>query len=133
MKIKHADKSILTGFVLSLGVCIATVVAVSFVLALIANSSVNSTENIPLFSLVSLVVSAAASGAIISRMRGQGEIKYTALGALSFVLLLLLIAIIATKGAVPPSAFMNYGCYLGTSLLSAYLTRSRGKARRRRR
>ena len=133
MKLKKTENNILLSFALSLGVCIATVVAVTFILALIANSSANSTENIPLFTLVSLVVSAAASGVMISRIKGQGGIKFTALVALTFVLILLLIAIIATKGAVPPSAFMNYGCYLGTSLLSAYLTRSRGKARRRRR
>ena len=134
MKLKHAENNILISFALSLCICIASAIAVAFVFALIANASENSTENIPLFALASLLVSAAISGVSISRMRGAGGVKFSALVSLTFVLILLLISVIVGKGSVPPSAFMNYASFLGVTTLAAYLGRKKeGKRRKHRR
>ena len=133
MKIKRTENNILVSFALSIGICIVSAAVISFILALVANSSDNSTENIPLFALASLLASAAVSGVIISRMKGQGGIRFSALVSLAFVLMLLLVSVIANKGAVPPSAFMNYGCFMGMATLSAYLGRKKDTKRRRRR
>ena len=134
MKFKHTENNILRSFALALCICIASALGVSFILALVANSSKNSTENIPLFALISLVVSAMISGVSISRLKGAGGVKFAALVALTFVLLLLLITVIANKGSVPASAFMNYASYLGVTAVSAYLGRKKeGKRRKHRR
>lgn len=132
MKIKRAENNILVSFALSLGICFGSAVIVAFILALVANSSANSTENIPLFALVTLVISAAVSGVVISRMKGSGGVKFSALVSLAFVLILLLISVIVGKGSVAPSAFMNYASFLGVCVLSAYLTRKRGRTQRKR-
>ena len=134
MKFKHTENNILIGFALSLCVCIVSVIGVSFVFALVANSSENSTENIPLFALISLVVSAMISGCVISRIRGAGGVKFSALVSLAFVLILLLISVIVNKGSISPSAFMNYASFLGVTTLAAYLGRKKeGKRRKHRR
>jgi putative membrane protein (TIGR04086 family) len=133
MKIKRAENNILVSFALSIGICFGSAVIVAFILALIANSSANSTENIPLFALITLVISAAVSGVVISRIKGLGGVKFSALSALAFVLILLLASVIANNGAVPPSAFMNYGCFIGMTAVSAYLGRKKDTKRRRKR
>ncbi len=128
---KIADNTLYL-FLISLGIAVLSLVLCALVMALIAYSSENPTKSVPLFSLVALIASAAVSGITVSRIKGEGGVKFTALVSLALMLLLLLIAIISGKGSVPPSAFMNYACYMGVAVISAFLGRKREKRRKRR-
>ena len=131
MKRNKIVDNILYLFLLSLGISAGMLLICALIMAAIAYSGDDPTKNLGLFSLVTLILSAALSGAVISRLRGDGGIKFAGLCSIATVLLMLIIALITERGNIPGSAFMNYGCYVAISLLSAYLGRKREKRRRR--
>ena len=132
MKKNKITDNTLCLFLISMGIAAASLVICAFVMALIAYSGEDPTKKVATFSLLTLIISAAVSGIIISRMKGDGGVKLAGFGSLALMILLLVIALITEKGSVPPSAFMNYGCFVGISLLAAYLGRKREKRRKRR-
>lgn len=110
---------------------IALILLFSFIGAIAASSSGDTSATIPIYSLLALVLAAAISGFITSRIKGEGGIKTAALSALTIVLLMMLIAIIVS-GTVPTlSALMNYCCYMAVAVFSAFLGRKRGRHGRR--
>ena len=80
---------------------------------------------IPLFAIITIVVSAIAGGAVVSRTVNEGKISLSLLSALMAALIFMLIGAIIGGGALPFSVFLNFIIFVGTFTLSAYLTRKR--------
>ena len=107
------------------------IVLLSFVMAIIANSSDDPTSKIGIYSLLTLLISAAISGVAISRIKGEGGFGVAALTALTVALIMTFIGIIMSGGRLTLGCFMNYGCYLGVSVMFAYLGRKKEKRHKR--
>ena len=120
-------------FFLEVLLSIAAIILSSFVMAIIANGSKNSTANLALYALLSLLISAALSGFFISRLRTDGGVKWALLAAVAVVLLMSGGAMIICKGKIAPASIMNYLSYLGVCLIFTYLGRKKEKRPRRRR
>lgn len=106
--------------------------AVSFILAVIANASADPTSAIGISTLVSIVVSAAISGAVCIRICKDDGLKICTLCALFITLIMMLIGLISNKGAIPISAVMNYICYITVYVFVSVVSRRREGASRRR-
>lgn len=119
-------------FLISIGTSIASLLLCAFSMAMISYSGNDPAKSIGIFSLVTLVLSAVISGVVITRMKGEGGAKFAGLSSLSLVLILFFVALIIEKGSVPLSAFMNYSCYVGISVIAAIFGKKREKRRRRR-
>ena len=112
-------------FILCFAISILLIVLFSLFSALILDGLKDPTKNIGVFSLSAMVLSAILSGVLCSRIKGESGLRFASLVGLAVVLLMLLINVIISSGKVSLSAFMNYGCYLGAYILSAYLGRKR--------
>ena len=124
--LQAAPKSLL----LTILVSALITVLVSFIFAVIANSGENSTSSLGVYSLISLLISAAVGGLFSTRICG---FKIVVLSALSMILLMLIFAFIVCGGKVTLGAFMNYGCYFGAYVAMGYLGKKRERRRRIRR
>lgn len=131
MKNNKNKDNILYMYFPALGISLVTLLILSLVSSMIIYAGENPTSNIGIASLATLISSAAVSGIIISRYKGNEGMKVAGLSSLATVLIMLIIGVILSGGKFSPSAFINYGCYVGISLLAAYLGRKRGKRRRR--
>lgn len=120
-------------FLICFGFSAVVIIVCSFITSLIAGSAKDPTGMIGIYSLAAMLISAAAGGVFSGRMHGDGGTVYAALVALAVVLVMLLIAVIICGGRVSAGAFMNYGCYLGVSTLSAFLGKKRATHRVHRR
>ncbi len=107
------------------------IVVSSFIMAVIASGSGDPTSKIGAYSLIALLLSAAISGICISRIKGDGGFGVSALTALAVALIMTLIGIISSGGRLTLACFMNYGCYLGVSVIFAYLGRKKEKRHKR--
>ena len=117
-------------------ICFAISVILILLFSLISSAIVGSlddpTESVGIFSLGTMLIAAALSGIISTRIKGEGGLRFSTLVALSVVLIMLLINVIISSGRVSGGAFMNYGCYLGVVALSAFLGRKREGHRKHR-
>lgn len=91
----------------------------SAVAAIITNMTADPLTAIPTASFISMILGAAVSGFIVSKRSPEGKMLITALSSLLFCLMLLLIGLILSGGAVPGKAFLNYICYIGIALIFA--------------
>ncbi len=132
LKGKRTKGSVYQSFFICLISSAAVMVIMAIVCALIASGLDDPTEHLGLFSLGVMLLSAAVSGIISSRMQ-NGSITFSALVALALVLIMLLIDVIICKGKVSLGAFMNYGCYMGVATMSAFLGRKKEKHKRHKR
>ena len=126
--VSGGGKFFLISLALSLGILLVT----SLVMSAIAYSSPDPTGKIGIYSLVSLIVSAAVSGFLISRLSGSGSVGMAALTSLATVLVLILFGAIASGGKLGVSALMNYLCYFGVALLFSLFGKKRERRHRRR-
>ena len=117
--------SVAGGFILCFAISILLIVLFSLLSALILDGLKDPTKNIGMFSLGAMVLSAMLSGILCSRIKSEGGLRFASLVGLAVVLIMLLINVIISSGRVSLAAFMNYGCYLGAYILSAYLGRKR--------
>ena len=131
MKNKKVGDSVLYTYFLSLGISVFSLLVCAFVASIVIYSGKDPTQGVGVASLITLILSAALSGIIISRISCEGGVKIAGLSALATVFIMLIIGVILNSGKASPGAFINYGCYVGISLLSAYLGRKRGRKRRR--
>ena len=130
-KKKSTDNGIFL-LLISVGVAISAIILWAMIMAIIAYFGKNPSETVGVFSLIALILSAFTTGLIITRLSCDDGIKFTLLASLALILILLLITVIAEKGNVPASAFLNYGCFIGISVFSAFIGRKKDKKRRRR-
>ncbi len=119
-------------FLVSLALSVVLLLAVSLASAAIAYSSDDPTGKIGIYSLVSLIISAAACGFGVSRFKGEGGIAMAALVALSISLLMMTLGAILGGGRLGGSAVMNYLCYFGVAVIFSVLGKKREKRHRRR-
>ena len=112
-------------FVLIFALC-STLAAI---LALRAESPMDAAS---VYSLASVVVSAALGGFILCKIKGEGGVKHSLICAsLSTALLLILGMII---GGLPGiSSLINYVSFIGTASVFAFLGRKRERRHKRRR
>lgn len=80
---------------------------------------------IPLFAMVTIIVSAIVGGAIVSRGVNNGKTSLSLLSSLMAALIFMLFGAIIGEGALPFSVFLNFIIFVGAFTLSAYLTRKR--------
>ena len=118
----------LRGFGLSCMISLAVPIIVAFIMSVYASTRENSTSVIAPYALISIVVSGVICGFINGRRCGM---KRTLLASFMAILLMLAFGIIVSASAPKPGAFMNYACFMLTSLTGAYLGKKREKNRRR--
>ena len=128
---KKIKDNLFYSFLLSLGISALALITSSLLMAFIAYSTEDPTSGIGGFSLFAMIISAIICGVATTRIKGEGGVKFTVLVALALVLIMLIFAVISGKGHVAPSAFMNYLCFMGISLLSSHLGKKRERRRRR--
>ena len=115
---------------LTLAINLIALVAITLLSAVIAYCTEDPLALVKPLSLAAVILSAAASGFLASRLFGMGE---SVLGALIITLILFTVGLIAKRGAVEAGAVINYLSYIGTSVLFAYFATKRGRVKRRRR
>ena len=92
----------------------------------------NPTAMTGIFSLASLLLTAALMGFIISKLKGDGGMLISVLSSLLFCLILLTVGLIGTGGKLPLFIPINYLCYMGVAALFAFLGKKREKRGRHR-
>ena len=121
-------RAYLAGLLISVGVLVIT----SLVMSALAYSSPDPTGKIGIYSLVSLILSAAISGFMVSRFFSDGGIGIALLTSFSVVLILMLFGVIIGGGRLGGGAFMNYLSYFGVALLFTIFGKKRERRHRRR-
>ena len=114
-------------FIICLGISVGVLLTLSLIGAAIASMLDDPTENLALLSLIIMLISAAISGLVSTRIKGDGGAGFSGLVALSLTLIMLLINVIACAGKISAASFMNYACYVGVASISAYLGRKKNK------
>ena len=99
----------------------AAMLILSALAAIIANMTKDPLSAIPIASLSATLCAAAVSGYIISRRAHEGKMLTAALSSLLLCLILLLIGLAVSGGALSGGVFLNYICYIGVSLIFAKL------------
>lgn len=122
--------SVAVSFLICFAISALTIILFSVISALILYSLDDPTKNLGAFSLVTMMLSAATSGVISARIKGDGGFQFAILVALAVVLVMLLINVIICAGKVSGGAFMNYGCYLAVAALSAFVGKKGERHRR---
>lgn len=117
-------------FLICIGVSVLVIIILSLVMAVIAGVSDDPTGMLDILSLAAMLISAVISGIFIPRYAKEGRVGYSTLVALAIVLVMLIVAVVCNGGKLPLSAFMNYGCYVGTVALSSVIFKKKGKRRR---
>ena len=131
MSKNRTKQGVLQSYLIALGISTLSLIICTLAAAIILYSSKDPTGSIGIASLITLICSAAVSGIVISRFKGEGGVKFAGLSSLALIFILLIIGVILGSSVSFLGAFMNYACYLGTSLFAAYLGKKREKRRRR--
>lgn len=118
-------------FLIGSGLSLLVFVGVFLVATLIVSADTDPTSKIDIAAFVSLIISSAISGVILTRLHGKEGLKYTALTSLLFSLSMILISIFLSGGALSGGAFMNALCYFGVSMLTAFIGRGGRRHKRR--
>ena len=124
---KTCARALVFGIVFAVAVFFVT----AFVLAIILSKVENPTEHVGLCGMVSLFVTAAASGFATSRYKGEGGVLPAVLSALFFALVMLMIGLICGKGKLPFINVINLVSFMIIGTLSSMLGRKRERKRRR--
>ena len=119
-------------FLIAFAISALAIIGLSFAFALVANGLEDSTGNLGIFSLVSLLLGAAVGGFVSAKIKKEGALLFSALVAVAVVIIMLIICVISC-GKIGGGTFMNYGCYLGVAIFSAFLGSREKKPRRHRR
>lgn len=100
--------------------------------AVIAGRMENPTSRLGAVAICSLYITAAVSGLVTSKYKGEGGALPAVLSALAFALVLLIIGLIMTGGHIPAITVINLGAYVITALVFAVIGKRRASGRRRR-
>ena len=130
---KKISKSSYTMMLTGVIVSVATLILISFICAVIANFTDDPTSLIGIMTLVSILLSAAVSGTVITRLFDSNGVKIAALSALMISLIMMLIGLISNHGTLPTSGIMNYICYLFTAIFFSVVARRRSGTKKHRR
>lgn len=135
LKVKHIikGKSFRWSFLICLIFSLAIIPLSSLLAAFAVNMTDDPTANIALSSLMAMIISAIVSGIFTSLYKKDCSVGYAASVALCSTVIIMIIGIIINRGRLSASAFMNYGCYLGITCISAYLIKQKNRRKRRKR
>ena len=98
----------------------------------IAMMTDDAAAKIPLFAILTLILSAAVGGAVSTRTVSDGRLSLALLSALLASLIFMLIGTIVGKGHLPFSVFLNFAIFVGVFGLSSYLFKKRDGGRKKR-
>ena len=117
-----------------LGALLAAVayLAATFAMSIISFGTADPTSLIGPLSLTALLVSGAVSALIITRVCGERGVLIALLSSLLLALVLLICGLVASGGSLPIRCPVNYLCYVGISVLTAFIGKKRSTRRRRR-
>ena len=128
---KRTDISAVKRLFFGAGMAMAALLLFSAIFSGISMLTDDAVAKIPLFAILTLVVSAAVGGAVSTRTVSDGRLSLSLLSALLAALIFMLIGTIIGKGHVPLSVFLNFAIFVGVFGLSSYLFKKRDKGRRR--
>ena len=128
-KIKKSVYSMLLGGII---ISVATLLLVSLICAMITYLTSDPLSVLGTMTLVSILLSAAISGIIQTRMFGTEGVKIATLTSLFIALVMMLIGLISNHGTLPTSGVMNYICYLLTAIFFSVVGRRHEGVRKHR-
>lgn len=128
---KRTDISAVKRLFLGAGMAMAALLLFSAIFSGISMLTDDAAAKIPLFAILTLVVSAAVGGAVSTRTVSDGRLALSLLSALLAALIFMLIGTIIGKGHLPLSVFLNFAIFVGVFGLSSYLFKKRDSGRRR--
>ncbi len=133
MKRKPKLKEMSAPIRIALGVLIMalTMLILSFIGALIVNSTDNPLGYVSVGALAALLVSGVISAFIVSRLLSGDNSLITLLCSLVFSLILIAIALILSGGGATLRAILSSACYVAISLLTSRLAKKKGGRSRR--
>jgi hypothetical protein len=129
---KRTDISAVKRLFLGAGMAMAALLLFSAIFSGISMLTDDAAAKIPLFAILTLVVSAAVSGAVSTRTVSDGRLSLALLSALLAALIFMLIGTIIGKGHLPLSVFLNFTIFVGVFGLSSYLFKKRDSGKKRR-
>ncbi len=122
-------QSILAGALLLLLIYLG----VTFAVSLISYGTSDPTSLIDPLSLTALLISGAVGSLVITRLSSDKSVPVALLSSLLVALVLLVVGLIASGGALPLRCPINYLCYVGISALVSLLAKRRKERRHKRR
>ena len=128
---KKTDISAIKRLFLGAVIAMAALLLFSAIFSGIAMMTDDAAAKIPLFAILTLILSAAVGGAVSTRTVSDGRLSLALLSALLSSLIFMLIGTIVGKGHLPFSVFLNFIIFIGVFGLSAYLFKKRERGRRR--
>jgi putative membrane protein (TIGR04086 family) len=129
---KRTDISAVKRLFLGAGMAMAALLLFSAIFSGISMLTDDAAAKIPLFAILTLVVSAAVGGAVSTRTVSDGRLSLALLSALLAAVILMLIGTIIGKGHLPLSVFLNFAIFVGVFGLSSYLFKKRDSGKKRR-
>jgi hypothetical protein len=129
---KRTDISAVKRLFLGAGMAMAALLLFSAIFSGISMLTDDAAAKIPLFAILTLVVSAAVGGAVSTRTVSDGRLSLALLSALLAALIFMLIGTIIAKGHLPLSVFLNFAIFVGVFGLSSYLFKKRDIGKKRR-
>jgi putative membrane protein (TIGR04086 family) len=129
---KRTDISAVKRLFLGAGMAMAALLLFSAIFSGISMLTDDAAAKIPLFAILTLVVSAAVGGAVSTRTVSDGRLSLALLSALLAALIFMLIGTIIGKGHLPLSVFLNFAIFVGVFGLSSYLFKKRDIGKKRR-
>jgi putative membrane protein (TIGR04086 family) len=129
---KRTDISAVKRLFLGAGMAMAALLLFSAIFSGISMLTDDAAAKIPLFAILTLVVSAAVGGAVSTRTVSDGRLSLALLSALLAALIFMLIGTIIGKGHLPLSVFLNFAIFVGVFGLSSYLFKKRDSGKKRR-
>ena len=108
-----------------------SIIAVSFILALISSVTKDPTSLTGLLSLLSLIIAGALFGFTFSKLSGDGGAAITFASSVLTALIMSVIGLISRGGKVHFGVFINYLAYLATVALCAALAGKIGGGRKK--
>ena len=125
------SKSALVNIAASVGLSFLILVPTALVFGALLLILKNPVGNLKIASLAAFLISAAISGFVNSRRMGERGAVSSVISSLVFIIAMLSVSLVLTRGRVSGALFMNYLCYMLTASLFAAFG-GRRKARRRR-
>ena len=129
---KRTDISAMRRLFLGAGIAMTALLLFSAIFSGISMLTDDAAAKIPLFAIITLVVSAAAGGAVSTRTVSDGRLSLALLSALLAALIFMLVGTIIGKGHLPFSVFLNFIIFIGVFGVSAYLFKKRDSGKKRR-
>jgi putative membrane protein (TIGR04086 family) len=129
---KRTDISAVKRLFLGAGMAMAALLLFSAIFSGISMLTDDAAAKIPLFAILTLIISAAVGGAVSTRTVSDGRLSLSLLSALLAALIFMLIGTIIGKGHLPLSVFLNFAIFVGVFGLSSYLFKKRDSGKKRR-